>query len=203
MKTKIKRKYKLKHKPKRKYKKINGKGIYDKVVNFFLGNRGNKLYSGERHSILYNENTKKYQPAYFMGPGTSIFERLKNGDDKKIFSKADKTSLAHDLRYYLSNDGNQGNQDVRKADLKMISKLEDLKKNKLDSNWNINQGLYGIKAKVWAEDKLKIPKKKFTTFGDWKNDTQENQDIARNKLKELEQEGYGKLIIKRMRKKNK
>jgi hypothetical protein len=168
-----------------KYKKY-GKGVYDKVSNFFLGSRGNKLYYGEKHAILKNEQGKLI-PAYFMGPGTKLHERLKNNDDKKIFSKSDKTSLAHDLRYYLSNE----NQDIRNADLKMISKLEDLKKNKLDSNWNINQGLYGIKAKVWAEDKLKIPKEKFTTFGDWKNDTQENQDIARNKLKELEQEGYG------------
>lgn len=193
MKTKIK----TKRKYKRKSKKINGKGIYDKAVNFFLGNRGNKLYSGERHSILYNENTKKYQPAYFMGPGTNIFERLKNGDDKKIFSKADKTSLAHDLRYYLSN----SHQDIRNADMKMVDKLKKLENNKEDSKWNTRIGRYGIQGKMLLEDKLKVPKKFFTTFGDYKNDKMENQNLAKNKLQELEQEGYGKLIIKRMRKK--
>lgn len=41
--------------------------MYDKLINYFLGSRGNKLYDGERHSILYNNQTKKYQPAYFMG----------------------------------------------------------------------------------------------------------------------------------------
>lgn len=186
-----------KYKSKLKNNLLKGKGIYDKTVNFFLGNRGNKLYDGEKHSVLYNNTTKKYQPAFFMGPGTNMIQRLKNNDDKKIFSKADKTSLAHDLRYYLSNELN----DIRKADVKMVEKLKNIEKNKEDSKWNTLQGRLGIQSKMFLEDKLKVPKSFFTTFGDYKNDSIENQTIAQQKLNELEQEGYGIHRAKKYKKK--
>ena len=177
---------KLKKKIKNNFNK-KGKGIYDKTVNYFLGNRGNKLYNGEKHAILYNNLTKEYQPAYFMGPGTNMIERLKNNDDKKIFSKSDKTSLAHDLRYYLSN----SLDDIRLADIKMVNKLKNIELNNEDSKWNTLQGKLGIQTKMLLEDKLKIPKKWFTSFGDYKSDIIDNQILSQNKLNELELEGYG------------
>lgn len=199
MRTKIKRKYKLKNKPKRKYKKINGKGIYDKTVNFFLGSRGNKLYNNERHSILYDANDKKYKPSFFMGPGTNIFARIRSGDDKKIFSKSDRSSMAHDLRYYLSD----SISDIRKADKTMVNSLKKFENEKTDSKWNTRLGRWGIQGKMFLEDKLPMFFKPstFTSFGDYKKDNIENQNLARQKLSELEQEGYGKIILKKMRKK--
>ena len=55
---------------------------------------------------------------------------------------------AHDIRYMLAQDLN----DVRTADKKMINKLTQIKAKKQDADFNINQGLYGIKSKVMLED---------------------------------------------------
>ena len=179
-------------------RKVKGKGLYDKTINFFLGSRGNKLHNNERHAILYDATDKKYKPSFFMGPGTDIFTRIRNGDDKKIFSKSDKSSMAHDLRYYLSNSHN----DIRNADIKMVNSLKNFEKDKTDSKWNTRLGRWGIQGKMILEDKLPMffKPESFTTFGDYKKDNIENQNLARQKISELEKEGYGKRKRKTKRK---
>jgi hypothetical protein len=176
-------------------RKVKGKGLYDKTVNFFLGNRGNKLYNNERHAILYDATDKKYKPSFFMGPNTNIFTRIRNGDDKKIFSKSDRSSMAHDLRYYLSN----SISDIRKADETMVNSLKNFEKDKIDSKWNTRLGRWGIQGKMLLEDKLPMffKPESFTSFGDYKNDNIDNQNLAKQKLSELEKEGYGKRKKKR------
>ena len=51
--------------------------------------------------------------------------------------------------------------DVRTADKKMINKLTQIKAKKQDAEFNINQGLYGIKSKVMLEDMNLMAKDKF------------------------------------------
>ena len=60
---------------------------------------------------------------------------------------------------------------------------------KLDSNFNINQGML-IKAKILLEDKFGVPKTFFTTYG---KAGQPAADITmyENKLRELQQQGFG------------
>ena len=68
-------------------KKIIGKGIYDKTVNYLL-NPEIKLKDGEKHVIMYNKN--KFTVANYSGPGTNLIDRLKK--DIKPINNIDKTA---------------------------------------------------------------------------------------------------------------
>ena len=71
----------------------------------------------------------------------------------------------------------------------MVQLLQKAKAQKLDSNFNINQGLM-IQAKILIEDKMGVSKTLFTTYG---RQNKQPTEIAmyENKLKELEQQGLG------------
>lgn len=179
-------------------KKYIGKGVYDKAVNYLTGS---KLNPGEKHVIMYDYKNKKYVPASYSGPGTDILKNIK--ENKQPINKVDKTAQTHDIRYTLAKDIN----DIKIADKKMVDKLDQLQKNKSESNFNILPSKYGIKANQIIEKVL--PDKYFDKFVNYMTNYKEygkklsDQDkkILNDKLKELEIEGYGK--IKKKYKNNK
>ena len=124
----------------KKKKNLKGNGIYDDTMNSLFGSKTNTLKEGEKHGLTYvqtSNTTGKYVPSNFTGPGTQLFERLKK--NQKGLSYADDVAMVHDLRYSLA----KSDADVRNADTKMIESLNRAKKDKLDFDFNINQGLYG------------------------------------------------------------
>ena len=131
-----------------KRNKQKGDGIYDYTMNKILNTSNNRLFDGEQHSVIFADGI--FQPARFNGPNTKLFERLKKGD--KGLSYADEVAKTHDLRYSVS----KNREDIRIADDKMIASLEKAKKDKLDFNFNIIQGLIGIKSKKILEDYFNI-----------------------------------------------
>ncbi len=64
------------------------------------------------------------------------------------------------MRYALA----ATDEDIRTADNKMIQLLTKAQAKKLDSNFNINQGML-IKAKILFEDKFGVPYIFLTTYG--------------------------------------
>jgi hypothetical protein len=165
---------------KQKTKKQKGKGLYDKAVNKLTGSN---LKPGEKHPILYVDG--KFVPGAFLGPGTDLIPKIKAG--VKPISAADKSAQAHDLRYYFA----KNKKDVREADILAIKKAKELRKTKKDNKFNTYQLQLGLKGKILAE-KAGVPPRAFTSYADYKKDIPENQAIARKKLDELIQEGYGK-----------
>jgi hypothetical protein len=136
------------------------------------------LYSGEVHAFLKLPNGKMGRSNY-MGPQTHLIDRLKRGDPPRTLS--DKESQAHDIRYGFA----KNNQDVRRADEKMIAKMKQIRKNKSDSPFNTTQGLRLIQAKTKFED---LTGKSLVSFG---GIPEGDRKLAKDKLDELEQEGFG------------
>lgn len=169
--------------PKRKTKRVKkptkGTGLYDTVVNKLTGS---KLRDGEKHAILYTKDG--FKAASFMGPRTSIVERLKK--NVKPITKSDKTAMAHDIRYTLA----KNTDDVRDADIKMINKLSKIADEGSDYKFNIYMGKLPIQAKMKLEDWGLLPKTAFTKAQGLKNEA--DRPILEENLKRLEQEGYGK-----------
>jgi hypothetical protein len=120
-----------------------------------------------------------------MGPGTNIIKRIKDNDEP--LSEVDKTSEAHDIRYWLSNTATA----VREADNIMINKIDEIEKLGTDSQFNIAQAKL-MKAKRKLED---MGVMKMGSFANWRvrYDTDPIQtQMMRKKLNELKQLGYGK-----------
>lgn len=141
--------------------------------------------SGENHAYLYTgKGILGLEKASYMGPSTLLTKRLKMNSQPKTYS--DKVSQAHDIRYGLS----ENISDIRKADKKFLQSLKKASKEKLDYKFNIIQGTVGINTKVFLEDKLGVKPEFFTDFGIDKLTTEEIS-LYSNKLKTLEQEGFG------------
>lgn len=139
-------------------------------------------FAGEKHAILKLANGK-YGVANYMGPGTHLEARLKRGDPPRTM--ADRVAQAHDSRYALA----RSQKDVANADRVMIAKLRELQKKRLDSNVNIQMGLRPIQAKLHAESLGLVKPGSIATFGDSLKSP--NKSLVENKLRELEQEGFG------------
>ena len=167
---------------KKRKSRIVGKGFIDSIANKVLSNKHNIALPGERHQIIYLPDGT-YNPARFSGPGTNLKVRI--GRNDQPLSYVDKVAEGHDLRYALAST----DADIRTADNKMIQLLTKAQSQKLDSNFNINQGML-IKAKILLEDKFGVPKTFFTTYG---KAGQPAADITmyENKLRELQQQGFG------------
>ena len=152
----------------------------------FLGNIYAKISSqrfpDERHTPLITDNGIKI--AEYAGPGTHIKYRLEN--NIKPLTLVDKTAKAHDIRYALS----ENIDDVRYADNKMISKLDEIDKNNLDYKLNIKTTKSAMKSKRLFEN-VGIWDK--GSFSDMKGAelSQGDRDLYRNHLAVLEQEGFG------------
>ncbi len=138
-------------------------------------------FPGERHGVLRLPDGS-FGRANYMGPGTNLTERLKRGDPPRTYT--DKVSQAHDIRYALAS----SQDDVAKADRKMIETLDNASGK--DSSFNINLGKWPIKAKYYAESKGLIAPGRIASFGEVKTGD-ENEQLVRAKLAELESEGFG------------
>jgi hypothetical protein len=110
-----------------------------------------KGFAGERHAIVMLSDGS-YGVANYLGPHTHILERLRRGDPPR--TPTDKVAMIHDIEYALS--ALSPNKDVqlkmiRKSDLDMIKRMENIKNNNLDNSWNVNIGLQLMRAKVGLE----------------------------------------------------
>ena len=77
----------------------------------------------------------------------------------------------------------------------MCSSLEKAKREKLDYKFNINQGIYGIQAKIFLEDYFYVPKTTFTTFGE-EHLSPEEKALYTKVLGEEQMKGFGKCKFK-------
>jgi hypothetical protein len=136
------------------------------------------LYPGENHAVL-SVNGRPAN-ANYMGPGTHVVQRIIRGDPPR--SESDKVAQAHDLRYQLGFD-------ERMADQKMLDKLAVIRQQHTDNDFNVNMGTLPIKSKIAAENRGILKKGKFSSHPDPM--TSQEEGVLREKLKSLEQEGYG------------
>ena len=172
---------------------IKGKELGSKASDLATGEIGTALrnlipssdanarpqFPGEKHAILKLPNGKWGQ-ANYMGPGTELEKRLIRGDPPRTMS--DKVAQAHDSRYGLATT----QAGVAAADRKMIAKLQDMQKRRQDARINIEMGLRPIQAKLRAEQLGLVQPGTIASFGDVSN-----RALVSDKLKQLEQEGFG------------
>ena len=153
--------------------------------NLFPSEQGsNRNYPGEKHAVLRKPGSNAFFIANYMGPSTQVIKRLKA--QSKPRTASDKSAMVHDILYTLA----ESTDDIRAADRRMIDKLEDIKKSKGDSAFNIAQGQKLIQAKVALEDLGLLKKDRFSKM-QGKNLPAKDKDLLQKELKKLEQEGYG------------
>jgi hypothetical protein len=175
-----------------KYMKPNNMVIQArKAINMASGNPlARDPYPGEKHAILIGDNSLPVN-ANAMGPGSSM-DRLRRNDMPVTFS--DGVSMVHDNDYRKS----KTDADILRADNRYIKKLKYAKKNKLDSNYNINLGLRPIQAKKFIESRLGH-RKLFSKQEGNKLSASDRQLIDESNRK-LIQQGYGPEPKKRKKK---
>jgi len=158
--------------------KIFGGSILGDVYSSVSGQR----FKDERHVPLITDKGVKL--AEFAGPGTHIKYRIEN--NIKPLGAVDKTAKAHDIRYSLSKNVD----DVRFADNKMISKLEEIDRKGLDYKLNVKAVKTAMKAKRLFEDVGVWDK---GSFSDMKGAELSDSDkrLFESELNKLVQEGFG------------
>lgn len=164
---------------------VYGDGIYDTTMNWLFNRKrkpSEKLRDGEQHTLLYTKDG--FTTANFVGPGTHIVERLRAG--QRGVSSVDNVAMVHDIRYTLAHN----EEDIKNADLRMLSKLDDIQRKGEDYTINILPAKYGIKGKRFLNDRLRIPTTAFTEIGS-KGVSEENLQLMRKILGEMEKQGYG------------
>jgi hypothetical protein len=164
--------------PPKKKKALKGRGLYQKTVNKLFGA---KLGKDEYHPPVWTK--KGVQFPSFLGPGTNIYDNIRKG--KKPINEVDRISMAHDLRYSRATNSAQ----VRDADLRMLKKIKEVRKNKGDYKINLLIGEIPIRAKMMAED-LGITRKGL--FADMKGVPEEHKKLNESELAKLELKGYGR-----------
>ena len=158
--------------------KIFGGSILGDVYSSVSGQR----FKDERHVPLITDKGVKL--AEFAGPGTHIKYRIEN--NIKPLGAVDKSAKAHDIRYSLSKNVD----DVRFADNKMISKLEEIDRKGLDYKINVKAVKTAMKAKRLFEDVGVWDK---GSFSDMKGAELSDSDkrLFESELNKLVQEGFG------------
>jgi len=158
--------------------KIFGGSILGDVYSSVSGQR----FKDERHVPLITDKGVKL--AEFAGPGTHIKYRIEN--NIKPLGAVDKSAKAHDIRYSLSKNVD----DVRFADNKMISKLEEIDRKGLDYKLNVKAVKTAMKAKRLFEDVGVWDK---GSFSDMKGAELSDSDkrLFESELNKLVQEGFG------------
>jgi len=73
----------------------------------------------------------------------------------------------------------------------MVERLSKAQKNKEDYKFNILPSKLGIQAKQLL-GKIGVPTTFFTTYNEFDKLGDEEKSLVKNRLKELEEEGYGK-----------
>lgn len=162
------------------------KGVADKVLN--VDKSINTLYPGEYHGILKLPDGR-YASAEYMGPGTRVDIRVPRGD--KGLTPIDTESMAHDIRYNLSATP----EAIRAADNKFNEVIDRLRKEGKEDEFNLKQAEL-IKVKVFLEGNELIRKviRKFNTRPTDIQNTPELTAKLEAKLKDLEQQGYGRCM---------
>jgi len=162
------------------------KGVADKALN--VDKSINTLYPGEYHGILKLPDGK-YASAEYMGPGTRVDIRVPRGD--KGLTPIDTESMAHDIRYNLSSTP----EAIRAADNKFNEVIDRLRKEGKEDEFNLKQAEL-IKIKVFLEGNELI-RKVIRKFNTRPTDIQNSPELTAKleaKLKELEQQGYGRCM---------
>ena len=168
----------------------NERYYYDDDIEMVGGNIIGDIYSkisgqrfpDERHTPLYTD--KGFKLAEFAGPKTHVKYRLINKIEPINYT--DKTAEAHDLRFLLS----ENIDDVRYADNKMIQSLEKGEEEGLDYAVNLKTVKLIMKSKRGLEDYGVWDKGSFSSM-EGKKLNQEDRNLFRNKLNELEIQGFG------------
>jgi hypothetical protein len=197
--------------PRIKVKRKNGKGAIDKTVNKVVEKynnvRGKKqdkrdhvLKNGENHVIFKNKDGALVR-GQFAGPGTDLVGNLKKlldeagGSYDKALSKnnfvsdVDRISLLHDSRYALEG---ADPERVRRADEKMVSKIQDAEKAG-ESKFNTLPSKLGIQAKIKLSDWGIMKKDAFAQGGSLDDMTAEEIAMVQGAVDWMEQKGYGKI----------
>jgi hypothetical protein len=162
------------------------KGVADKVLN--VDKSINTLYPQEYHGILKLPDGR-FANAEFMGPGSRLDLRVPRGD--KGLTPIDTESLAHDIRYNLSSTP----EAIRAADNKFNEVIDRLRKEGKEDEFNLKQAEL-IKVKVFLEGNELI-RKVIRKFNTRPTDIQNSPELTAKleaKLKELEQQGYGRCM---------
>jgi len=162
------------------------KGVADKVLN--VDKSINTLYPQEYHGILKLPDGR-YASAEYMGPGSRLDLRVPRGD--KGLTPIDTESLAHDIRYNLSSTP----EAIRAADNKFNEVIDRLRKEGKEDEFNLKQAEL-IKVKVFLEGNELI-RKVIRKFNTRPTDIQNSPELTAQleaKLKELEQQGYGRCM---------
>ena len=160
-------------------KKKVGKGIYQTVANRLTGS---KIGPGEIHAPQYTK--KGFKMGSYIGPRTELYKNIKKG--KKPVSKTDEASMLHDLSYDKATSA----ADVRRADIRMVRKLKEMRKNKTDGRFNTTLGIAPIRAKMFLEDLGIMKKGSFA--GIHKGVDKENKAVNASEIARLKRLGYGK-----------
>jgi len=152
------------------------------AMNLFSGIQ---KFDGEKHSLLYTKNGIKV--ANYMGPGTDLVKRLNDFNNNRPLTYADKTSLAHDLRYSTATTKEQ----IREADNKMIETIDKGIKGKKDYMINLQLAKKGIQSKRLVEDVTGNVGGLFGGIGKDKGYSKNDLNLMRGHLNVLEQQGFG------------
>ena len=115
--------------------------------------KGAQKYDGELHYPMYIDG--KIKMANYMGSGTNLMQRLKDGDEP--ISYVDKISQLHDMMYQqasLSNTREEMRAKKREADIEMVNLLNLAKEFKLDGRINVGIAKIGIEGKMKIENIL-------------------------------------------------
>jgi hypothetical protein len=159
------------------------RGVTDIPYSLYKAIRGDGLYAGEYHALLRLPNGR-YKRARFAGPGTHLVKRIV--DEDRPLSEVDKTSEAHDLRYFFATTAEQ----AREADIKMNAKIDEIERLGTDSMFNIAQAKL-LKGKVVLEDLGLMKKGAFSQYDKPRDVSHDQKQLLNSKLHELEQQGYG------------
>ena len=156
-----------------------GGNIIGNIYSKISGQR----FPDERHTPLYTDKDG-FKLGEYAGPNTHVKYRLINSISP--INYVDKSAQAHDIRYLLS----ENIDDVRYADNKMIQSLEKGEKNKLDYAVNLKAVKLIMKSKRGLEDYGVWDKGSFSSM-EGKKLNEEDRNLFRNKLNQLEIEGFG------------
>ena len=166
------------------YNIMKGQGIIGDLID------KTQKFPGERHVPLITD--KGIRLANWAGPGTNIDGRLNGSPDiKEPVSEVDRSAFVHDLRYTLAKNTN----DIRFADNKMISKLNDIERDKQDYRLNIIAVKNAMKSKRFFENVTNQQGELFSNIKkgetiDGKLSPEKEQKYNRE-LRKLEMAGFG------------
>jgi len=152
------------------------------AMNLFSGIQ---KFDNEKHSPLYTKDGIKI--ANYMGPGTDLVKRLNDFNNNRPLTYADKTSMAHDIRYSIATK----KSDIRQADNKMIETIDKGIKNKSDYRINLELAKKGIQSKKLVEDVTGNVGGLFGGIGKNKGYSKNDLNLMKGHLIVLEQQGFG------------